>query len=162
MIFEGYRAPMYSHVRSMASSRHRTVKPWNSIQIEEEDVQFLETLVLNLFNRVKNCSWQLCNKAWQAFQFHLYSKDANFVHVTRSIFFQSRQLIKKKIVFLSPKVLAKKQPKYKYFSMESHQPYWVSSALYTYFSEQTREFYIFTWQTSVFVFSVPWKKQKYS
>ena len=45
MIFEGYRARMYSRVRSMASSRNRTVKPWNSIQIEEEDVQFLETLV---------------------------------------------------------------------------------------------------------------------
>ena len=34
-----------SRVRGMASSRNRTVKPWNSIQIEEEDVQFLETLV---------------------------------------------------------------------------------------------------------------------
>ena len=45
MIFEGYRARMYSRVRSMASSRNRTVKPWNSIQIEEEDVQFLETSV---------------------------------------------------------------------------------------------------------------------
>ena len=45
MIFEGYRARMYCRVRSMASSRNRTVKPWNSIQIEEEDVQFLETLV---------------------------------------------------------------------------------------------------------------------
>ena len=45
MIFEGYRARMYSRVRSMASSRNRTVKSWNSIQIEEEDVQFLEKLV---------------------------------------------------------------------------------------------------------------------
>ena len=45
MIFEGHRARMYSRVRSMASSRNRTVKPWNSVQIEEEDVQFLETLV---------------------------------------------------------------------------------------------------------------------
>ena len=45
MIFEGYRARMYSRIRSMASSRNRTVKPWNSIQIEGEDVQFLETLV---------------------------------------------------------------------------------------------------------------------
>ena len=56
---------------------------------------------------------------------------------------------KKKIVSLSPKVIAKKQPKYKYSSMESQQPYWVLSV--PYFSEQTREFYIFTWQTSVFV-----------
>ena len=43
--FSRNRARMYSRVRSMASSRNKTVKPWNSIQIEEEDVQFLETLV---------------------------------------------------------------------------------------------------------------------
>ena len=45
MVLEGYRARMYSRVRSMASSRNRTMKPWNSIQMEEEDVQFLEMLV---------------------------------------------------------------------------------------------------------------------
>ena len=86
--------------------------------------------------------------AWQACQFHLYSKDANFVHVTGSIFFQSLQLVLKNRIF-EPKSSRKKQPKYKYSSMESQQPYWVLSV--PYFSEQTREFYIFTWQTSVFV-----------
>ena len=34
---------MYSYVRCMASSR--PVKPWKSIQIGEEDGEFLETLV---------------------------------------------------------------------------------------------------------------------
>ena len=121
MIFEGYRARMYSRVQSMASSRNRTVKPWNSIQIEEEDVQFLETLV-DSFYRVKNCSWNYATKhAWQAFQFHLHSKDANFVHVTGSIFFQSLQLVLKNRIF-EPKSNRKKQPKYP--SMESHQHYW--------------------------------------
>ena len=59
--------------------------------------------------------------AWQAFQFHLYSKDANFVHVTGSISFQSLQLVLKNRIF-EHKSNRKKQPKYP--SMESHQHYW--------------------------------------
>ena len=39
MIFEEPGSNVLSR-QSMASSRNRTVKPWNSIQIEEEDVQF--------------------------------------------------------------------------------------------------------------------------
>ena len=42
MIFEEPGSNVLSR-QNLASLR--TVKPWNSIQIEEEDVQFLETLV---------------------------------------------------------------------------------------------------------------------
>ena len=103
MIFEGYRARMYSRVRSMASSRNRTVKPWNSIQIEEEDVQFLETSV-DSFKPSEEFFLTIMQQSMTSrFQFHLYSKDANFVNVTGSIFFQSLLLILKKSCFWAQK-----------------------------------------------------------
>ena len=116
---------MYSRVRSMASSRNRTVKPWNSIQIEEEDVQFLETLVLTLFNRVKNCSWQLCIKAWQAFQFICIQRTRiSFMKRDQLNFFHSLRLILKNLFFfLAQKYNLKKRQQPKFSNIKSSQPY---------------------------------------
>ena len=93
-------------VRSMASSRNRTVKPWNSIQIEEEDVQFLET-----FSWLFWTEWRITPDNYAI----KHDKPFNFICIQRTrisfmwldqFSFRVCDWFKKKIVFLSPRGLA--------------------------------------------------------
>ena len=70
---------------------------------------------------MKNCSCQLCDKAWQAFQFPICIQRTRISFMLRNQFsFRVCNWFKRNRIFES-KSKSKKQTKYP--SMESHQPY---------------------------------------
>ena len=126
---------MYSRVRSMAFSRNKNGETVKRDSNWRRRRRIFGSVSWFFLNEWRIASDNYATKHDNLFNFHLYSKDANLVHVTGSTFFHSLQLFLKNRI-LEPKSMEPHQPffwaqKYnlkkrqqpKFSNMESHQPY---------------------------------------